>query len=126
QRPGAAGVPTIDRRERRNAVDAETAGLLLDGFRSFEADDDARVLVLTGEGPEAFCAGADLKALAEVGPDTPREAIEAVSERPEGPMGFTRPTPSKPTSAAVSGWCLAGGLGLAGGRDLRSAADPAT
>ena len=60
---------TIDRRERRNAVDAETAGELLDGFRRFEADDEARALVLTGEGPEAFCAGADLKAMAEAGPD---------------------------------------------------------
>ena len=60
---------TIDRPERRNAVDAETADGLLDGFRRFEADDEARVLVLTGAGPEAFCAGADLKAIAEVGPD---------------------------------------------------------
>jgi len=71
ERIGAAAVLTIDRRERRNAVDGETAGLLLDGYGEFEADDDARALVLTGEGPEAFCAGADLKALAEAGPDIP-------------------------------------------------------
>ncbi len=125
ERSGAAAVLTIERRERRNAVDAETAGLLLDGLRDFEADDDARVLVLTGDGPEAFCAGADLKALAEVGPDTPRDAIEAVSERPEGPMGFSRLTPSKPTIAAISGWCLAGGLELALWCDLRIATETA-
>ncbi len=122
---GAAAVLTIDRRERRNAVDVETAGLLLDGFREFEADDDARVLVLTGEGPEAFCAGADLKAMAEAGPDLGSDVLDAVAGRPEGPMGFTRLTPSKPTVAAISGWCLAGGLELALWCDLRIATETA-
>jgi len=125
ERTGAAAILTIDRRERRNAVDAETAELLLDGFRSFEADDDARVLVLTGAGPEAFCAGADLKAIAEVGAERLAERIDAVSERPEGPMGFTRLTASKPTIAAISGWCLAGGLELALWCDLRIATETA-
>lgn len=125
ERVGAAAVLTIDRPERRNAVDPETASLLLDGFRSFEADDEARALVLTGEGPEAFCAGADLKAIAEAGPDVPLEAIEAVASRTEGPMGFTRLTPSKPTIAAISGWCLAGGLELALWCDVRIATETA-
>jgi enoyl-CoA hydratase len=121
ERSGAAAVLTIDRRERRNAVDVETAALLLDGFREFEADDDARVLVLTGDGLEAFCAGADLKAMAEAGPDLSSGALDAVAARPEGPMGFTRLTASKPTVAAISGWCLAGGLELALWCDLRIA-----
>jgi enoyl-CoA hydratase len=121
ERVGAAAVLTIDRRERRNAVDAETATLLLQGYRDFEADDEARVLVLTGEGPEAFCAGADLKAIAEAAGGLTEEAVDAVTERTEGPMGFTRLTPSKPTLAAISGWCLAGGLELALWCDLRIA-----
>ena len=125
ERSGAAAVLTIDRPERRNAVDAETAQGLLDGFLQFESDDGARALVLTGAGPEAFCAGADLKAIAEIGPQTAPEAIEAVSERPEGPMGFTRLAASKPTIAAVSGWCLAGGLELALWCDLRIATETA-
>jgi enoyl-CoA hydratase/carnithine racemase len=125
ERVGAAAVLTIDRRERRNAVDVETAGLLLDGFREFEGDDDVRALVLTGEGPEAFCAGADLKAMAEAGPDVTADVLDSVAARPEGPMGFTRLTASKPTIAAISGWCLAGGLELALWCDLRIATETA-
>ncbi len=121
ERAGAAAVLTIDRPERRNAIDPETASLLLEGFGEFEGDDGARALVLTGEGPQAFCAGADLKAIAEVGPEVTREAIDAVTARTEGPMGFTRLTPSKPTIAAISGWCLAGGLEVALWCDLRVA-----
>jgi enoyl-CoA hydratase len=126
ERAGTAAVLTITRRERRNAVDDETADLLREAFDRFEADDDARVLVLTGEGPEAFCAGADLKAVAEKGKqftgDDPAAEVGAwLDERPDGPLGFSRLTPSKPTVAAISGWCLAGGLELALWCDLRIA-----
>ena len=54
ERVGAAAVLTIDRPERRNAVDRETAGELLDGYRRFEDDDEARVMVLTGAGDQAL------------------------------------------------------------------------
>lgn len=126
ERVGAAAVLTITRPERRNAVDDETAALLLEGFRSFESDPEARVMVLAGEGPEAFCAGADLKALAERGAQfsgaDPEAAVRAwLDERPDGPLGFTRLEASKPTIAAISGWCLAGGLELALWCDLRIA-----
>ena len=125
ERIGAAAVLTIERPERRNAVDRETAEELLAGYRAFEADGDARVMVLTGAGELAFCAGADLKALAEVGPNPPEEMVDAHMERPEGPMGFTRLTPAKPTIAAISGYCLAGGLELALWCDLRIATEDA-
>jgi enoyl-CoA hydratase len=130
ERRGSAALLTITRPERRNAVDDETAAGLADGFRRFEGDDDARVLVLTGEGPEAFCAGADLKALAETRlPDDVADPAEEVrrwlDERADGPLGFTRLTPTKPTIAAISGWCLAGGLELALWCDLRIASQTA-
>jgi enoyl-CoA hydratase len=114
ERRGAAAVLTIDRPERRNAVDGPTADLLAEGYDRFEADDDARVLILTGAGGVAFCAGADLKSIDTLGP---RLAASG------GPLGFTRRIATKPTIAALSGWCLAGGLELALWCDLRIAAE---
>ena len=114
-RDGAAAVLTIDRPERRNAVDGPTAAALLEGFGAFCADDGARVLVLTGAGGVAFCAGADLKAIGTLDPDAPA-----------GPMGFTRRPSPKPTIAAVAGWCVAGGLELALWCDLRIATASST
>ena len=116
---------TIDRPERRNAVDAETAALLLDGFRRFEADDDARVLVLTGRGAGGLLRRSRPEGARRGRPGPDAEAIDAVAGAPEGPMGFTRLTPSKPTLAAISGWCLAGGLELALWCDLRIATETA-
>jgi enoyl-CoA hydratase/carnithine racemase len=57
-RRGAVTILTIDRPEARNAIDAETASLLAEEIGSFGRDGEARVLVVTGTGPEAFCAGA--------------------------------------------------------------------
>jgi enoyl-CoA hydratase len=113
-RRGPAALVTIDRPERRNAVDGPTAAALLAAFERFRADDEARVLVLTGAGEAAFCAGADLKALDTLDVDAPG-----------GPLGFTRLASPKPTIAAVTGWCLAGGLELALWCDLRIADETA-
>jgi enoyl-CoA hydratase len=114
ERSGAAAVVTIDRQERRNAIDGPTAELLAGAYDRFEADDDARVLILTGAGGVAFCAGADLKAI---------ESFAPRLHDPRGPLGMTRVLPSKPTIAAISGWCLAGGLELALWCDLRIATE---
>jgi enoyl-CoA hydratase len=112
ERRGTAALVTIDRPERRNAIDGPTAEALHDAFRRFAADDEARVLVLAGAGEEAFCAGADLKSLETLGPRL---------DLPEGPLGFTRMAAPKPTIAAITGWCLAGGFELALWCDLRVA-----
>lgn len=105
----------IDRPEARNAVDRDTAAALADAFRALEADPDIRAAVLCGAGG-TFCAGADLKAIAEGRPNR-------IEPDGDGPMGPSRMLLDIPVIAAVEGHAVAGGLELALWCDLR-VADP--
>jgi enoyl-CoA hydratase len=112
---GPVRILRLHRPEARNAVDARTARALREAWQAFDADPETRAGILTG-GEEAFCAGADLKDL---------EALAAEVEGDNGPLGFTRLSVSKPTIAAIAGYCVAGGLELACWCDLRIADETA-
>ncbi|MDT7798463.1 MAG: hypothetical protein QOI78_1896 [Actinomycetota bacterium] len=108
---------TIDRPEARNALSKEVRDGLWEGTRRFVDDDTAAVLVLTGAGDKAFCAGGDLKEMAETALEIPPPDF-----LPQFGRNIDVP---KPTIAAVNGVAYAGGFLLAQQCDLVVAASHA-
>jgi len=115
---GDLAVITINRPERRNAIDAATAAGLREAVDRLEADERLRVGILTGAGDRAFCAGVDLKAFAA-------GEGAAIIEGRGGFAGFTAYQRTKPFVAAVNGAALGGGFELVLACDLVVAAESA-
>lgn len=115
---GPIRIVTINRPDVRNALDRDTAAQLAEAFHNFEADDGAKVAILTGVGGQ-FSAGADLKALA-------RGENLRLEETGDSPIGVARIRLSKPVIAAVAGYAVAGGMAMALWCDLRVMEETAT
>jgi methylglutaconyl-CoA hydratase len=115
---------TLNRPEQRNALDPELAGALTAAVESASADDDVRVIVITGAG-SAFCAGAKLDALlsaSEAGDVAGVKASFGVVEQVYRALLAARP----PLIAAVNGPALAGGAGIVDCCDLVVASERAS
>lgn len=120
ERTGHTVVITLNRPAARNAVDADVATRVADALERADADPLVRCIVLTGAGDRAFCAGADLKALAR------GEAPVPPGREHYGFAGAVRHPVSTPVVAAVNGSALGGGTELVLASDVAIAADTAT
>jgi len=116
---GAAFWITINRPERRNALNAVVLAGIAAGYESAEADPDARVIVLTGAGDKAFCAGADLEPGANFAFDPARPTTDYAN------LARLGRNSRLPVIARINGACMAGGMGLIGMADVAIAADHA-
>lgn len=117
EREGAVEIITIDRPEVRNAIDQVTTSALDQAFEELEGDDSVQVVVLTGAGDKAFCAGVDLKAL--------KQGLEGFVTEKGGFAGVTQRDFPKPLIAAVNGVALGGGFEIVLACDLVIAAEHA-
>ena len=119
---GAVRILTMNRPEKRNALNTELTRALLEGLRAADAAESVRCVVLTGAG-QGFCAGADLSELKDLTPDKQG----AVEERAELTMQlhliFSRM--AKPVVTAINGAAMGGGAGLAVAGDLAVMAESA-
>jgi enoyl-CoA hydratase len=107
---GAVRVLTMNRPDKRNALNQALTQALLDGLQAAEADESVRSIVLTGAGP-AFCAGADLSEFKDLTPDN-AQLVERRAELTMKLQGIVSQL-SKPVVTAVNGAAMGGGAGLA-------------
>ena len=120
---GSVAKITINRPEAMNAFDLETARMMGERLQEFDADAALRVAIITGAGDKAFCAGADLKKMH--GGSHEGGINELWDFERQNRLGQRLQT-VKPVIAAVNGYCLAGGLELALGSDIRIASTNAS
>ena len=123
ERKGRLAVVKIDRPERRNAIDLEGWNSLRALAADIDADGEVRAVVFTGAGDKAFCAGADISEFGRVRDDSSQ--ARAYGEAIDGALTAVEQM-SKPTVAAIRGFCVGGGCDLAAACDLRIATEDST
>ena len=118
---------TLNRPEKRNAVNSEVMCRLYDAWNQLDQDDDLRVAILTGRG-NTFCAGMDLSEIGKLGTGKPEnEYMERVMKEPAVIYGAWLKTyrPTKPVILAAEGFARAGGTEILQGTDIRVAGESA-
>ncbi|MEX0801579.1 MAG: enoyl-CoA hydratase/isomerase family protein [Dehalococcoidia bacterium] len=121
-REGAVATVRLNRPDKHNALNARLSQELIDAFDVLEADDGVGVIVLTGAGEKAFCAGADMAEAVGGGPTGESEAI-APAAPAQAVARVLRA--HKPVIAAVNGYAYGGGAALAANCDFRIASENA-
>lgn len=119
-REGAVAVVKINRPDKLNALSMETVGELIEAFTQLKGDAEVRCVVLTGEGPKAFVAGADISEFLQMSPVTAKEFSMRGNH-----LLFLIENLGKPVIAAINGFALGGGCEMALACALRVAADTA-
>lgn len=117
---------TLNRPEKRNAVNSEVMCRLYDAWVQLDEDDDVRVAILTGNGT-TFCAGMDLSEIGKLGGPPTNEYMERVQKNPSIIYGAWLKTyrPTKPVILAAEGFARAGGTEILQGTDIRVAGESA-
>ena len=120
---GAVGIVRLNRPEKHNALNARLSHELIAALDQLEADDAVNVIVLTGAGEKAFCAGADMAEA--VGPDSSGNASDGGAPGPPAEAVARVLRTRKPIIAAVNGYAYGGGAVLAINCDIRIASENA-
>ena len=120
RKEGGVGIVTFNNPERHNAVSLEMWEATTEILNGFAADNDIRVVVLTGAGGKAFVSGADISKFGSE--RATLEAVRSYNSKTDATYASIADFP-KPTIAMINGYCIGGGLGLATCCDLRIASD---